>query len=60
MTFDDSTLHPAPGSEDFSVTGATLDETMLALAFERFGGPEVLSLVERPIPLPGPARRWCA
>ncbi|MCD9005120.1 NADP-dependent oxidoreductase [Luteimonas sp. XNQY3] len=56
MTFDDCTPHPASGSDDAGTTGATAHESMLALAFERFGGPEVLSLVERPIPLPGPGQ----
>ena len=55
MTFDDSTPQPTPASDDVA-PGAVADETMQALAFPRFGGPDVVSLVERPIPLPGPGQ----
>jgi len=56
MTFDDATLHHVAAPADAPAAGAIADETMRALAFERFGGPEVLALVERPIPLPGPGQ----
>lgn len=55
MTFDDSTPQPTPAADDVA-PGAVADETMHALAFPRFGGPDVVSLVERPIPLPGPGQ----
>ena len=53
MTFD--APEPLPPSAE-STTTAYAEETMRALAFARFGGLEVLSLIERPIPLPGPGQ----
>ena len=53
MTFDASEPQsPAPELPAASYA----EETMLALAFMRFGGPDVLSLIERPIPLPRPGQ----
>lgn len=55
MTFD--TAFPAPAPADHAPeAGASAGDTMQALAFARFGGPEVVSLVERPIPMPGPGQ----
>lgn len=55
MTFDAPVHSPAPASAPDTDAPAA-DECMLALAFPRFGGPDVLSLVERPVPLPGPGQ----
>lgn len=56
MTFDDAapqSLHPADATAPAAPEAA---ERMLALAFARFGGPQELSLVECPIPEPGPGQ----
>ena len=56
MTFDAFSSQPAPAVSDLAAPPAFADETMCALAFDRFGGPEVVRVIERPIPLPGPGQ----
>lgn len=57
MTFDDITTPPQTLEAAAQTVAADTDaDCMLALAFPRFGGPEVLALMERPIPAPGPGQ----
>ncbi|VXB44526.1 conserved hypothetical protein [Luteimonas sp. 9C] len=56
MTFDDDTRPRTESDSDHGVAIDGDDDTMLALAFARFGGPGVLSVIARPIPRPGPGQ----
>src|SRR6266852_1741376 len=44
--------HRPPGARKDALP--ELHKTMRAAAIERFGGPEVLSIVSLPVPVPGP------
>lgn len=56
MTFDDPAAHILQASQAFTSEAECDAERMLALAFAQFGGPEVMSRIECPIPVPGPGQ----